>query len=208
MMLRVLPWVLGGVAIASAQVPSAPGFTFTDVAREAGLVAVTTYGGRATNKYLLETTGCGVAMLDYDNDGWLDLFFVNGTTLEGFAPGREPTSHLYRNRRDGTFEDVTTKAGLALAGWGQGACVGDYDNDGDDDLYVTFWGQNRLFRNRGDGTFEDVTSAAGLLTKTRWGAGCAFVDVDRDGRLDLFAANYIDFDPKTAPVPESGLCRY
>jgi enediyne biosynthesis protein E4 len=184
------------------------GFSFADVAREAGLAATTIYGGQRTNKYLLETTGCGVAMFDYDNDGWLDLFFVNGTTLEGFPRGSQPTSHLYRNRGNGTFEDVTARAGLALTGWGQGACAGDYDNDGHADLYVTFWGQNRLFHNEGDGTFEDVTSSAGLVTKARWGAGCAFVDVDRDGLLDLFAANYIDFDLKTAPVPESGLCRY
>jgi len=199
---------VGTAALAASQPPAQLGFSFSDIATEAGLVAVTTFGGQKTNKYLLETTGCGVAMFDYDNDGRLDLFFVNGTTLEGFPPGKEPTSHLYRNRGDGTFEDVTVKAGLGLVGWGQGACAGDYDNDGDDDLYVTFWGQNRLFRNRGNGTFEDVTSSAGLLTKTRWGAGCAFVDVDRDGLLDLFAANYIDFDPKTAPVPDSGLCRY
>jgi enediyne biosynthesis protein E4 len=212
-MARMVAIVIAVVATANAvallaMVPQGAGFSFTDVAREAGLTAVTTYGGQKTNKYLLETTGCGVAMFDFDNDGWLDLFFVNGTTLEGFAPGKEPTSHLYRNRGDGTFEDVTAKAGLALTGWGQGACTGDYDNDGHEDLYVTFWGQNRLFRNRGNGTFEDVTKRAGLVTKTRWGAGCAFADVDRDGLLDLFAANYIDFDVKTAPVPESGLCRY
>ena len=104
-------------------------FAFTDAAREAGLTAVTVYGGQKTNKYLLETTGCGVAAFDYDNDGWLDLFFVNGTTLDGFTVGQKPTSHLYRNRGNGTFEDTTAKAGLALVGWGQGACAGDYDND-------------------------------------------------------------------------------
>jgi hypothetical protein len=184
------------------------GFSLVDVAREAGVTAVTTYGGEKTNKYLLETTGTGVAMFDYDNDGWLDLFFVNGTTLEGFPAAAEPASHLYRNRGDGTFEDTTAKADLALRGWGQGACAGDYDNDGYTDLYVTFWGQNRLFHNRRDGTFADVTERAGLVTSRRWGAGCAFIDFDRDGLLDLFAANYIDFDPSTAPVPESGLCRY
>ena len=203
--------VLSAGIVTMADTPAPLGFSFTDIAREAGLTAVTTYGGEKTNKYLLETTGCGVAMLDYDNDGNIDLFFVNGTTLEGFPPGKEPTSHLYRNRGNGTFEDVTAKAGLAIAGWGQGACAGDYDNDGYPDLYVTFWGQNRLFHNRGNGTFEDVTSSAGLIapgTKPRWGAGCAFLDFDRDGLLDLFAANYIDFDLKTAPVPDSGLCRY
>jgi hypothetical protein len=197
-----------GAIAGAAQTPAPLGFSFVDVAREAGLTMKTIYGGQRTNKYLLETTGCGVATLDYDNDGFLDLFFVNGSTLEGFPRGKEPTSHLYRNRGDGTFEDVTVKAGAALAGWGQGACAGDYDNDGFDDLYVTFWGQNRLLRNRGNGTFEDVTDRAGLVTKTRWGAGCAFVDIDRDGLLDIFAANYIDFDLKTAPVPESGLCKY
>src|SRR4029453_8642853 len=118
------------------------------------------------------------------------------------------TSHLYRNRTNGTFEDVTRATGVALSGWGQGACVGDYDNDGFQDLYVTFWGQNRLLHNRGTGSFEDVTEAAGLRTPHRWGAGCAFIDFDRDGRLDLFGANYIDFDLASAPVPESGLCRY
>jgi hypothetical protein len=184
-------------------------FAFTEVAARAGLTAVTTYGGRQTNRYLLETTGSGVAAFDYDADGWLDLFLVNGSTLEGFPKGQEPISHLYRNRRDGTFEDVTAKAGTALIGWGQAACAGDYDNDGHEDLFVTFWGRNRLLRNRGDGTFEDATAHAGVdSTRTRWGAGCAFLDYDRDGRLDLFAANYIDFDLATAPVPDSGLCRY
>jgi enediyne biosynthesis protein E4 len=206
--IAVMIAVLAGAWAVSAQEKATLGFSFSDIAREAGLTATTVYGGQRTNKYLLETTGCGVAALDYDNDGYLDLFFVNGTTLEGFPRGSEPTSHLYRNRGDGTFEDVTAKAGVALVGWGQGACAGDYDNDGFDDLYVTFWGQNRLLRNRGNGTFEDVTDRAGLVTKTRWGAGCAFVDADRDGLLDLFAANYIDFDLKTAPVPESGLCKY
>jgi enediyne biosynthesis protein E4 len=184
------------------------GFSFRNTAREAGLTAVTVFGGTETNKYLLETTGCGVAVLDFDADGWLDVFLVNGSVLEDFPRGGAPTNHLYRNRRDGTFEDVTAKAGLAQSGWGQGACAGDYDNDGFDDLFVTYWGQNRLYRNRGDGTFEDVTTTAGLTTKARWGAGCAFLDYDRDGRLDLFAANYIDFDLASAPVPESGLCRY
>ena len=184
-------------------------FSFADVGRKAGLDALTVFGGREANKYLLETTGCGVAFLDADGDGWLDIFLVNGTTLEGFPVGQEPTSHLYRNRHDGTFEDVTAKSGLAASGWGQGACVGDYDNDGHEDLYVTYYGQNRLYHNRGDGTFEDVTMKAGLGDRrTRWGTGCAFFDYDRDGKLDIFVANYIDLDLKTAPVPDSGLCRY
>ncbi len=185
------------------------GFSFKNTAREAGLTAMTVYGGKDTNKYLLETTGCGVAVLDFDNDGWLDVFVVNGSVLEGFPHGGAPTSHLYRNRHDGTFEDVTATSGLTESGWGQAACAGDYDNDGRDDLFVTYWGQNRLFHNRGDGRFDDVTERAGLKTaKPRWGAGCAFLDYDRDGRLDLFAANYIDFDLTSTPVPESGLCRY
>jgi enediyne biosynthesis protein E4 len=184
-------------------------FSFTNVAREAGLNARTIFGGEKTNTYLLETTGCGAAALDYDGDGWLDLFLVNGTVLEGFPKGQEPTNHLYRNKGNGTFEDVTARAGLAQSGWGQGVCAGDYDNDGDDDLYVTYWGQNRLYQNKGDGTFEDVTSSAGLMqSKKRWGAGCAFVDYDRDGLLDLIAANYIDLDLSVTPVPASGLCRY
>ena len=208
MMFRILLFTVAVATLVSAHAPDPIGFSFVDVAEQAGIAAVTTYGGQKTNKYLLETTGTGVAMFDYDNDGWQDLFFVNGTTLEGFASGQEPTSHLYRNRGNGTFEDTTVPAGLALAGWGQAACAGDYDNDGYADLYVTFWGQNRLFRNRRNGTFEDVTSRAGLVTTTRWGAGCAFLDFDRDGLLDLFAANYIDLDLKTAPLPDSGLCRY
>ena len=193
-----------------SQPPAAPlPFSFAEIGARAGFTVPTVYGGQRTNRYLLETTGCGVAALDYDSDGWLDVFIVNGTTLEGFPKGKEPTSHLYRNRGDGTFEDVTAKAGLALAGWAQAACAGDYDNDGHEDLFVTFYGQNRLFRNRGDGTFGETTKTAGLESpRTRWGAGCAFLDYDRDGRLDLFAGNYIDLDLATAPVPESGLCRY
>jgi len=188
---------------------AALGFAFKEVAAAVGLTAVTVFGGKDANRYLLETTGTGVALFDYDGDGFLDVFLVNGTTLEGFPKGQEPINHLYRNRRDGTFEDVTARAGLAASGWGQGVCAGDYDNDGHEDLFVTYYGQNRLYRNRGDGTFEDVTARAGLLDKkTRWGTGCAFLDYDRDGKLDLLAANYIDLDLATAPTPDSGLCRY
>jgi len=185
------------------------GVSFLNVARESGLNAKTIYGGEHKNKYLLETTGCGVAFYDYDNDGWLDIFLVNGTRLEGFPAGNEPTSHLFRNNRDGTFTDVTAKAGVAHLGWGQGVCVGDYDNDGWDDLFVTYFGKNVLYHNNGDGTFTDVSQKAGVAGKgTRWNTGCAFVDYDRDGRLDLFVANYIDLDLATAPVPESGPCLY
>jgi enediyne biosynthesis protein E4 len=184
-------------------------FAFTNIAPLAGLTAVTVYGGKEANKYLLETTGCGVAFFDYDNDGWLDIFQVNGSTLGGFPKGLEPISHLYRNRRDGSFEDVTLKSGLRQSGWGQGVCTGDLDNDGHEDLFVSSWGQDQLFRNLGNGRFENVTRRAGLMNnRQRWGSGCAFLDYDRDGYLDLFVANYIDFDIKSAPVPESGLCLY
>ena len=185
------------------------GISFLNVARESGLNAKTIFGGEHKNKYLLETTGCGVAFYDYDNDGWLDIFLVNGTRLEGFPAGSEPASHLFRNNRDGTFTDVTLKAGVAHSGWGQGCCVGDYDNDGWDDLFVTYFGKNVLYHNHGDGTFTDVSQKAGVAGNgKRWNTGCAFVDYDRDGKLDLFVANYIDMDLATAPVPESGPCLY
>jgi hypothetical protein len=186
---------------------------FVNVAREAGLQTRTIFGGEKSNRYLLETTGCGVAFFDYDNDGWLDIFLVNGTRFESnFAKGSEPTNRLYKNNRDGTFTDVTVKAGLERTGWGQGVCIGDYDNDGNDDLFVSYWGENALYRNNGDGTFTDTSVKAGVTTAggklKRWNTGCAFLDYDRDGWLDLFVANYIDFDPATVPVPESGLCQY
>jgi len=190
--------------------PSADlGISFLDVAREGGLNAKTIYGGEHKNKYLLETTGCGVAFYDFDNDGWLDIFLVNGSRLEEFAPERAPCSYLFKNNRDGTFTDITRKAGVAHSGWGQGVCIGDYDNDGYEDLFVTYFGKNVLYKNRGDGTFIDVAEKAGVTgDPKRWNTGCAFVDYDRDGNLDLFVANYIDLDLATAPVPESGPCLY
>lgn len=188
------------------------GVSFVDVAKEAGLTTETIYGGKLTNKYLLETTGCGLAFYDYDNDGWQDLFLVNGWRLEGFPAGEEPRCHLFKNNRDGTFTDVTKGTGLEhKTGWGQACCVGDYNNDGHDDLFVTYYGQNVLYRNNGNGTFTDVTQDAGLIQpgpKIRWNTGCTFVDYDRDGHLDLFVANYVDFDLKTAPKPEDGPCTY
>jgi hypothetical protein len=185
------------------------GVNFVDVAKESGLKATTIFGGEHKNKYLLETTGCGVAFYDYDNDGWLDIFLVNGTRLEGFPAGRMPTNRLFKNNRDGTFTDVTEKAGLVHSGWGQGVCIGDYDNDGFEDLFVAYFGKNVLYHNNGDGTFTDVTEKAGVGGNgKRWNSGCAFVDYDRDGKLDLFVANYIDLDLATAPVPESGPCLY
>ena len=185
------------------------GVSFLDVGRESGLTVQTIFGGEHKNKYLLETTGCGVAFYDYDNDGWLDIFLVNGTRLEGYPAGKQPVSHLFKNNRDGTFTDVTMQAGVAHAGWGQGVCIGDYDNDGFEDLFVTYYGKNVLYHNNGNGTFTDVSVKAGVAGKgTRWNTGCAFVDYDRDGHLDLFVANYIDLDLATAPVPESGPCLY
>ncbi len=190
--------------------PAAPlAIRFVNVAGAAGIAHRTFYGGERKNTFLLETTGCGVAFFDYDNDGWQDLFFVNGSRLEGFPPGQGPTNHLYKNNRDGTFKDVTEKAGLLHSGWGQGVCVGDYDNDGFDDLFLTTWGKNLLYHNNGDGTFTEVSEKAGVAgAYTRWGTGCAFIDYDRDGYLDLFVANYIDLDLKTAPLPEAGPCLY
>jgi hypothetical protein len=182
---------------------------FTNVASNAGLSAVTVFGGKATNKYLVETTGCGIGFLDYNNDGLLDIFQVNGSVLEGFPKGQEPANHFYRNRGNGSFEDVTQKANLHQSGWGQGVCVGDYDNDGHVDLFVSYWGQNQLYRNRGDGTFENVTKQANVLNRRdRWGTGCAFLDFDRDGYLDLFVANYVDFDIDFTPDSGSGICHY
>ena len=185
------------------------GFSFLDVAEQSGLHSKTIYGGEHKNRYLLETTGCGVAFYDYDQDDWLDIFLINGTRLGGFPKGQEPISRLFKNNRDGTFTDVTAKSGMIRSGWGQGCCVGDYDNNGVNDLFVTYYGQNILYRNNGDGTFTDVTIKAGLAqNKTRWNSGCAFLDYDRDGQLDLFVANYIDFDIKSAPLPEAAGCAY
>ena len=176
---------------------------FVDIAEKAGLTMKNVFGGVDTKKYIIETTGTGVAIFDYDNDGWPDIFFVNGTTLEDMKAGKSgPTNHLYHNNHDGTFTDVTEKAGLLDAtGWGQSVCVGDYDNDGWEDLYVTYYGTNRLYHNE-HGVFRLVSEKAGVGGNGKeWGAGCAFVDYDRDGRLDLFVANYVDFDVSTAPAP-------
>jgi hypothetical protein len=181
---------------------SKPLAQFTDIAKKAGLVDPITFGGVNTKKYIIETTGTGVAIFDYNNDGWPDIFIVNGSSLDAPRSRKAPTSHLYRNNHDGTFTDVTQKAGLTHTGWGQGVCVGDYDNDGWPDLYVTYYGKNVLYHNNRDGTFTDVSEKAGVAGSGKsWGNGCAFVDYDRDGHLDLMVANYVDFDLSTAPAP-------
>ena len=182
---------------------------FVNVASRAGLTAKTIYGDERKNKYLLETTGSGAAFFDYDNDGWQDIFLVNGTRLKPLQGEQAPTNRLYRNKGDGTFQDVTERAGLMHTGWGQGVCVGDYDNDGNEDLFVSAYGKNALYHNQGNGTFAEVAQKAGVANnRTRWGSGCAFLDYDRDGRLDLFVASYINLDLKTAPLPETGPCLY
>src|SRR6266850_618251 len=173
---------------------------FTDVAQQAGLTAPVIFGGENTKKYIIETTGTGIAIFDYDNDGWPDIFIVNGTTLEGDLKP-PPSNHLYRNQHDGTFADVTAITGLQASGWGQGACVGDYDNDRWTDLFVTYYGRNRLYRNQ-RGKFTEVSETAGFSAAPKnWSTGCAFVDYDRDGLLDIAIANYVDFDVSTAPQP-------
>src|SRR5215472_9998916 len=162
---------------------------FTDVAEQAGLRAPIVYGVPDRVDYITETMGAGIAFLDYDNDGWLDIMVLSGTRMDGNPPGA--TNRLYKNNRDGTFTDVTEKAGLRRSGWAMGVTVGDYNNDGFDDLFITYWGQNVLYCNNGDGTFTDVTESAGLAQPSRWGTGCTWLDYDRDGKLDLFVANYL-----------------
>ena len=207
-------WLLVCGAVVVGRVLTQPGnndmgIKFVNAAAQAGITHKTIYGDEHKNRYLLETTGCGAAFIDYDNDGWQDIFLVNGTRLDGLPKDQTPTNHLYRNNGDGTFRDVTEKSGLTRTGWGQSVCAGDFDNDGNDDLFVSYFGKNALYHNNGNGTFTDVAEKAGVANnRSRWGSGCAFTDYDRDGYLDLFVASYIDLDLKTAPLPETGPCLY
>ena len=183
----------------------------TDVAENAGLRHASVYGEPERKRFIIETNGCGTGFLDYDGDGWLDALVLSGTRLEregrrevAWAAGERPLSRLYRNRRDGTFEDVTHRVGLDRVGWASSVCAGDYDNDGRLDLFVTYFGTNLLYRNRDGERFEEVTQAAGLSAPPRWGSGCSFLDYDRDGDLDLFVAHYLAFDLASAHEPGQG----
>ncbi len=200
-------------ALAAAPGPAPWNVRFVDVAERAGLRFPSIYGGVEEKRFIIETNGAGVAFVDVDEDGWIDALVLSGTRLErgarneaAWAPGETPSNRLYRNNRDGTFTDVTDRAGLRRTGWASSVCAGDYDNDGHIDLFVTYYGRNVLYRNRGDARFEDVTTSAGLeAPATRWGAGCTFVDYDRDGKLDLFVSNYLAFDLPRAPEPGTGV---
>src|SRR5229473_6677868 len=211
----LLSGILVATAFAFAQAPNAsknnqatvkPNVVhFENIARQAGLTALNVNGNDKHNVFLIEGIGMGAVIFDYDNDGWPDIFLPNGTQVEGFPKGQEPTGHLYHNNQDGTFTDVTEKAGLALSGWGQGGCVGDYDNDGYLDLFVTYWGRSVLYHNNGDGTFSDVTAKAGLETlRNEWSTGCSFVDYDRDGKADIAVVRYVAFSYDSVPRPGQG----
>jgi len=181
-----------------------------DLAAPSGLTLSNTFGGRETKTYILESTGNGVAIFDYDGDGSNDILIANGTTLEPPPAGPPRTVQLYRNDGKGHFTDVARRAGFTVEGWAQGVCIGDYNNDGKPDVLITYYGHNRLYRNLGNGTFADATGEAHLpVSGVRYGAGCSFLDYDRDGWLDLFVANYIDLDLAKTPKPgESAACNW
>ena len=200
--------LLGGGALAQQAVPptrlipaaspnAAANVRFADVTAEAGLAGFRQVSGSAEKNYIIETTGSGVALWDFDSDGLLDVYLINGSTLEPSAGG-PPRAALFRNNGDRTFRDVTATAGVANERWGQGVCVGDIDNDGASDVYVTNYGPNRLYRNLGDGRFADVAVHAGVAVDS-WSTGCAFGDYDGDGWLDLYVASYVAFDVQNPP---------
>jgi hypothetical protein len=195
-------------AVAGVPSPSAANplkVTFKDIALEAGLTVPNVWGSVEDPQYIVEVKGSGLGFIDFDNDGWIDIYLTNGIRFdEKYTGGNAPQSHLYRNNRDGTFTDVTGRAGVGRTGWGTGVAVGDYNNDGWDDLFCTYWGHNLLFRNNGNGTFTDVTRQAGLYeARVRWGTGSTFFDYDRDGKLDLFVANFIELDLNKVARPRS-----
>jgi len=196
-----------GVATPAKPLPAGmkpPVVRYEDVAAQADLAGINVSGVAMNKQYIVETTGTGVAIFDYDNDGLPDIFFVNGDRFQ--SSGAPPTPLLYHNLGGLKFEDVTSKAGLSHTGWGQGVCAGDIDNDGNVDLFMTQWGHNVLYRNQGNGTFHNETQFRGLdSSKTRWSTGCAFVDFNRDGALDLVVVHYIEFDPARTPHPA---CRF
>ena len=195
--------------IAQTDLPR-PAIDFRDVSAMAGLEFRHIAGRARAKRYILEVTGSGVALFDFDADGLVDILLVNSRPWILPEDGRAPTSRLFRNLGGLQFEDATAVTGLDRTGWGQGVCVGDYDNDGFDDLLITHYGPDRLYRNDGGNRFVDVTRNAGLPTVgRRWGTGCAFLDYDRDGNLDLVVANYVDLDLDRTPAPgESNFCRY
>jgi hypothetical protein len=174
---------------------------FEDVTKQAGLATWHHISGTPAKEFILETSGSGVALLDYDNDGWLDIYLVNGSTFQAQA-GLASTPHaaLFHNNHDGTFTNVTTTAGVTNDRWGFGAAIGDYNNDGWPDIYVTNFGKNRLYRNNHDGTFTDVAPQAGVDVDG-WSTGATFGDYDGDGHRDLFVPGYVEFDPAHPPVP-------
>jgi hypothetical protein len=205
--------VATGNGVAAPAKPLPPGMKppvvrFEDIAAQAGLTGVNVSGADKNKQYIVETTGTGVAILDYDNDGLPDILFVNGDRFQ--KDGVPSTPLLYHNLGGLKFEDVTQRAGLTHTGWGQGVCAGDVDNDGNIDIFITQWGQNVLYHNQGNGTFHDETQERGLISpKARWSTGCAFVDFNRDGFLDLVVARYIEFDPAKTPHPgEKSQCQW
>jgi hypothetical protein len=180
---------------------------FQEVGVAAGVKTIVVAGGEKSKKYIIEANGSGIAWVDYDNDGWIDILVLNGSRLEGTLPAA--TNRLYRNTGKGTFEDVSAKAGITQRGWGNGVCAGDIDNDGFTDLFLTYWGPNILLRNSGKGGFEDMSGALPSPPAKEWSSGCTFVDYDRDGHLDLFVTSYQRFDLAAAPLPgKSSNCEW